>query len=55
MTSDYYAEWVERRKWEDEAGLWWWAEDDGPISGPYSEEELDRLLWDAVLAGDAAP
>ena len=55
MTKDHYIAWVERHTMEDEAGLWWWVEGDDIVSGPYSQEELYRLLWDAVLAGDAAP
>ena len=53
--SDYCGSWVERHKHEDEEGRFWRTENDVPIDGPYTEEELDRLLWDAVVAGDAMP
>ena len=53
--SDWYAAWVERHKHEDAEGCWWWTENGVPIEGPYTEEELDKILWDAALAGDAMP
>lgn len=55
MSSDYYASWVELHKFEGDDGRWWRTENEVPIEGPYTEEELDKILWDAALAGDALP
>ena len=55
MSSDFYASWVERHKHEDKEGRWWWTECGDLIHGPYTEEELDRVLWQAALDGDAIP
>ena len=52
MSSDYYLGWVERHKHEDAEGRWWRTENEVPIDGPYTEEALDRVLWDLAL--DAA-
>lgn len=56
MSSDYYQAWVERHKHEDNEGQWW-REDNGALTaGPYeTEEELDRVLWEAALDGEALP
>lgn len=53
--SDFYGSWVERHTFEDDRGGWWRTENDVPIDGPYTEEELVNLLWDMALAGDAIP
>ena len=53
--SDYCGSWVERHKHEDEEGRFWRTENDVPIDGPYTEEELNKVLWAAVVAGDAMP
>lgn len=56
MSSDYYAEWVERQKHEDSDGRWW-VENYGELTdGPYdTEEEIDGVLWQRALDGDAVP
>ena len=47
--SDYYGSWVERHKHEDEEGRWWRMDYGELTDGPYkTEEELDRLLWEAA-------
>ena len=53
--SDYYGSWVERHTLEDEECGFWRTENDVPVDGPYTEEELNKVLWDAVVAGDATP
>lgn len=55
--SDYYAEWVERRKYEDTLGRWWRTDGETSLIGaPYdTEDELDKVLWDAALDGEALP
>lgn len=53
--SDYYGSWVERHKHEDNEGRWWWTENEVPIDGPYTEEELDKVLWEMALDGYACP
>ena len=56
MSSDYYLGWVEHHKHEDEDGRWWRVDNDIPTDGPYATEaELDAVLWDQALAGDAVP
>ncbi len=52
--SDYYAEWVERHKEEDGEGGWWITDgEDERIEGPFSEEDIDIILWDRAVSGDA--
>ncbi len=54
--SDWYAARVERHKHEDIEGHWWWMDNGIIIEGPYdTEEELDKVLWEMALDGDALP
>jgi hypothetical protein len=56
MSSDYYAEWVERHKHEDNDGHWWIEHHGVLTDGPYgTEEEIDKVLWNQALDGDALP
>lgn len=56
MISDYYTEWVEHHKHEDKDGRWYRIDRDEVTAGPYeTEEELDAVLWDAALSGEATP
>ena len=55
--SDYYLEQVERRKYEDDVGRWWIDDTAGDscvdeMEGPYTEEEIDQILWGRALSGD---
>ena len=55
MISDFYLAWVEQHKYEDDEGHWWCTDGDTLIDGPYTEEEVDKVLWAAALDGDATP
>ena len=56
MISDYYGNWVERHKHETDAGQWWITSNDVPSEGPFdTEEEIDAILWERALDGDALP
>lgn len=69
MSSDFYLEQVEMRKHEDKNGMWWIDESAGRdplpnaspglrpqiLEGPYTEEEIDKILWERAIAGDFMP
>ncbi len=52
---DFYAEWVERHKWEDSSGGWWITDEGDPVDGPYAEVDVDAILWERAVDGDALP
>lgn len=48
--------WVDERKYEDDDGMFY--VDDGEVSvegmeGPYTEEEIDDILWRRATDGEA--
>jgi hypothetical protein len=60
--SDYYLDQVESRKHEDASGRWWIDPSGGStpvlqdnLEGPYTEDEIDAILWPQALAGDFIP
>lgn len=55
MSGDFYAEWVERHKEEDREGGWWITDEGDPTDGPYTEDDIDAILWEQALDGDALP
>lgn len=45
--------WVEEHKWEEDNGFFITDDNAETFDGPYTEEEIDDILWERAVNGEA--